>query len=320
MRGRWKSAAEVAAALGGRFRSHSARVRCPVKDHSSGETLAISETRDGRVLVFCHAGCESRDVIAELKRLGLWGDSDGSVDPSFPAYATTPYDGIDKKTDRVKREQAQDIWDHAKPLAGTPAHEYLKARGIRLPVSDQLRFSSACYHSPTRNKYPALIARLQDDRGFCGIQRTYLDPKLPKKLATGDPKIPVKMTKGPMGEGAVRLYLPRERLGIAEGIETALSARMLYSIPTWAVLGAKRLGKIAIPPTVKQIVLFSDAGTVGRDEAFSACDIYERRGYDVEIITPQADHHDPDASDFNDILRGKPKTSPPADDPGAPPG
>jgi hypothetical protein len=93
-------------------------------------------------------------------------------------------------------------------------------------------------------------------------------------------------------------------LGIAEGIETALSAAQLYSVPTWACLSANRLGRIDIPPTVQEIVIFADAGEVGRREAFTAAESYEMRRLRVEIVTPDAHFADQHADDFNAIVSG----------------
>ena len=54
--------------------------RCPVHGADGGDanpSLAIRE-RDGRLLVHCHAGCNQRDVIAALRKRGLWGsDQEG---------------------------------------------------------------------------------------------------------------------------------------------------------------------------------------------------------------------------------------------------
>jgi DNA polymerase-1 len=48
-------------------------VHCPVHDDEI-PSLSVSE-RDGKVLVFCHGGCPSRDVIAVLRARGLWPTS-----------------------------------------------------------------------------------------------------------------------------------------------------------------------------------------------------------------------------------------------------
>ena len=45
--------------------------RCPAHDDRE-PSLSISDAKDGKVLVRCHAGCDQRDVIAALRARGLW--------------------------------------------------------------------------------------------------------------------------------------------------------------------------------------------------------------------------------------------------------
>lgn len=201
--------------------------------------------------------------------------------------------------DAARTHKALAIWDNAKPLVDTIAEQYLRGRGVRSPDSTELRFAGAVDHSESGQQFSCLIARLVDENGFCAIQRTFLS-------ADGSTKADVKPNKktlGPMGAAAVRLREPGQVLGLAEGIETSLSAAQLYQVATWATLSANRLGAIAIPETVRNIIIFADQGEVGMREACRAADIYEGRGYGVEIISPAADFPELSAGDFNDCVR-----------------
>lgn len=299
MTGRYHTAAEIVGHLGGRWNGKRARCRCPVTPHSSDPMpLAVSQTRDGRVLVYCHANCDQRTVIEALKVMGLWGDGEITMDPSYPGYFTTRHDGSDSQEDRKSREYAQSLWDAARDGRGTAVEEYLRARGIKLPVSQQVRYAPRLKHGPAGQSFRAMIARISDDRGFCAVQRTFLAIDQARKA---DVK-PNKMTKGPMGRGAVRLRMPADVLGIAEGIETALSASQIYAMPVWATLSANRLGKIDIPETVRFLHIFGDSGEVGQREAFAAADVYEARGLHVEIVFPAAHFKAADKADFNSII------------------
>ncbi|MDM7461460.1 MAG: hypothetical protein P3X24_007425, partial [bacterium] len=47
---------------------------CPLPSHGRGRgdlnpSLSISESPDGELLVHCHAGCDSREILRELRRL-----------------------------------------------------------------------------------------------------------------------------------------------------------------------------------------------------------------------------------------------------------
>ena len=211
-----------------------------------------------------------------------------------PACAPVPVDELKPNAD------AKAIWDKAVPAKGTAVEEYLKARGIKVPPSywSELRFAPRLYHGMAKRSFPAMIARLSDDRGFMCIQRTYLDPREPKKADV----MPNKMTLGMMRCAAVRFGQPDEMLGLAEGVESALSARELYSIPTWATLSCVRLKQIEIPKTVKVITIFGDQDAHGKAEAFEAAEVYEAKGYRAEIVFPGSHVEAADRDDFNSIL------------------
>ena len=296
----WASGADICRRLKGRWATHHGSCCCPAHQDST-PSLSVTETRDGRILLHCFAGCRQLDVIDALRKLGLWGNSPLTRDDANnPFYLTTRRDDAKKATKLERQSEAQAIWDKCRSAKGTHAEAYLRARGIRTPIPDEIRFHPELLFSPTKQKYPAMVARLSDNSGFCAIQRTYLDHKEPKKADIESPK----RTKGAMLGAAVRLRPAGTILGLAEGIETALSARQIFSIPTWATLSAMRLSKIDIPPGVEHIMLFADAGKVGRDEAFKASDHYEQCGFRTEVITPQA-HFSKADSDFNDSLQGQ---------------
>ncbi|MBB2965103.1 toprim domain-containing protein, partial [Methylobacterium sp. R2-1] len=52
---------------------------------------------------------------------------------------------------------------------------------------------------------------------------------------------------------------PSERLGIAEGIETALAAARLFNMPVWAATNSTMLAKWQPPDCAREIVVFGDA-------------------------------------------------------------
>ncbi len=284
---------EIVRTLKGRWGLHSGTCRCPAHEDRD-PSLSVMETPDRKVLVHCHAGCSQIAVIAALQAMGLWP----SGEPNH--YSRNPYALFADKEPADKRERsdrALGVWDAARDAKGTPVEAYLRARGIRLPLSDQLRYAAALRHSDAKKTFPAMIARLADNSGFQCVQRTYLDPREPRKLHG----FTAKKTLGSMGSAAVRLRQPREMLGLAEGIETALAASQLYSLPVWATLSANRLSKIDIPESVKDIEIFADPGDVGRVQAFAAADHYERTGFHVEVIFPVAHFKTQAGADFADV-------------------
>ncbi len=66
-------AAEITKALGGRWHGSFGTARCPAHDDAR-PSLQLSDGDGGAVIVHCHAGCDWRDIKAELRRRGLLDD------------------------------------------------------------------------------------------------------------------------------------------------------------------------------------------------------------------------------------------------------
>jgi putative DNA primase/helicase len=110
--------------------------------------------------------------------------------------------------------------------------------------------------------FPAMIATVQaPDRRTIAVQVTFLDPRGDRKAQVATPR----RTIGALGRGAVRLDLAGEVLGLAEGVETALSAMQIFGVPVWAALGAGRTHNIAIPDGVRELWMFADNDEPGRE-------------------------------------------------------
>src|SRR5262245_2148803 len=73
-------AAEIAQRLGGHKVGSAWMAHCAAHDDNV-PSLSIRDTRDGTVLVRCHAGCEQSAVIKALRSRGLWADKDPSLSP-----------------------------------------------------------------------------------------------------------------------------------------------------------------------------------------------------------------------------------------------
>jgi hypothetical protein len=61
----------VANALNGHRAGTGWVVHCPAHDDRT-PSLSVRDTKDGKVLVRCHAGCEQTRVIEVLRSRGLW--------------------------------------------------------------------------------------------------------------------------------------------------------------------------------------------------------------------------------------------------------
>jgi putative DNA primase/helicase len=279
------SAETIAKALGGRRTGQGWSACCPAHDDHN-PSLSITE-KDGRVLVHCFAGCEQDAIIAALKARGLWDDT----------RCTTPV--VERFTrDQVTLERiaaAKEIW--ASCQDGERLTAYLNARSITLAVPPSLRFHPALLHTPTGLHLPAMVAAIQNSsRAVTAIQRTYLTSDCSSKAGVHPPK----MALGPLEDGAIRLARAGEVLGLAEGIETALSAMQLRDIPVWISCGCMRLNSVALPEQVREVHVFSDNGEIARTEAEKAADRFTREGRRVLLRFP------PDRfGDWNDVINGR---------------
>ena len=85
-------------------------------------------------------------------------------------------------------------------------------------------------------------------------------------------------------------------MGLAEGIESGMSAMQLFDIPVWAALGS-RLAAVALPPEVIEVQVFADNGDAGRAAAEKAAEAFTRDGRRVALRYPP-----PAFGDWNDAL------------------
>ena len=146
---------------------------------------------------------------------------------------------------------------------------------------------------------PSLIAKVTDqDNKPVSIHRTYLTPE-GKKAHVPHPKM---LMAGNIPDGsAVRLASFNDTLGIAEGIETALSAHAIFGIPVWAAISAPMLVKWKPPPMVSKVVIFGDAdhNFVGQSASYRLAQQLHKSGeYEkIEVVIPSIN-----GADWNDVL------------------
>lgn len=287
-----ETARSIVAALHGKWSSNHGMCRCPAHQDAT-PSLSVTRKPDGRVLLHCFAGCEGRDVIAMLRDMGLWSASPCGA--RREAVRLTPERPDQAMLRRQRRARA--IWNGGAPIAGTLGEVYLRARGIAPPWPASLRFIAGLEHTSRPTRHPALIAAVQGSDGdVSAIQRIWLRHDGRAKAALD----PAKAGLGPMGDGAVRLAEAARMMGVAEGVETALSASRLFSLPVWASLGASRLKSLWLPRVCQEVVVFADNGEAGLRLARQACERFRREGRRVRLQPPTRDF-----GDFNDVLRSR---------------
>jgi hypothetical protein len=263
--------------------------RCPVHDD---RTPSLSVRVGESALLFkCFAGCDTLDVIRAIRRLDHNAPLTGDAALSSSRTSLSP---------TWLRQRALDLWDGARALAKTPAEQYLRRRSIILSPP-ALRFHRRTPLGRGRRAVfrPAMLAALHEREQLVALQRTFLDPDEPRRARDlGNPR---RMLGRP-GHGAVVLVPATNMLGLAEGIETALSAILLLDIPVWATLGNERLPHIAIPDSVTRLILLPDNDRGGRIGAAKAAEAYAMPDRAIETLWPPQGFND-----WNDVLRAEGK-------------
>jgi hypothetical protein len=276
-----QQARELVERLGGNWAPHCGMCRCPA--HADRRPSLSVRAGRTRLLLHCFAGCKASDILRILQQQGL-------IDP---AAAAPPFEAILGPVPVASPEVALRVWGGGRTIAGTPAEAYLAGRGLQTG-SAELRYHPRTPHGPapvTRFR-PALIAAVRDEQRLVAVHRSFLDPRRPRLAELPDPRCGLGRFEG----GAVRLGGEGARLGLAEGIETALSASTLFGVPCWATLGTERFRLIAIPPEVRELSLFLDNDAGGRRAEALAREAFGHLPIDVHY--PRAE-----GWDWNDVLR-----------------
>jgi hypothetical protein len=286
------TAANIAAALGAaRCEGRNWRCRCPLH---GGRSLTLQDGRSA-VLVRCWAGCETGDVLAELRRLGLLVGRSNDVRPPRMTPRSDDADATRRAT------LAQRIWGEAKDARGGPVERYLRSRGITIPVPPSLRWMASCKHGPKKTVLPAVVAKVVNivDE-LVAVHRIFLLPDGMGKAAV-EPEFQ-KMSLGPTAGAAVRLgpLNSARALIVGEGIENTLSLMQLRDLPGWSAIGTSGLKNLILPRSVRRVLIAVDHDRHGKGEAAArdAAGRWLAEGRQVRLAIPSA------PGDWNDVLQG----------------
>lgn len=213
------------------------------------------------------------------------------------------------KIDAPKRELTPDeIRERCKKVValtkrvrkGDPVDAYLTARGIGLEEYPLSLGTAQALPYDRGTSHPAMVAVLTAPDGKnVSLHRTFLSGT--GKLDAADCR---KMMPGRLPKGcAVRLKTlgpSDEVLGVAEGIETALSASALFGIPVWATLNTSMMRTFVPPTGIRELVIFADNDENGAGQ--SAADALRRSlsGLVVTVRIPPTV-----GTDWNDELQRK---------------
>jgi putative DNA primase/helicase len=280
---------EIARAVGGEVTGQ--QVIGPGPGHGPRDrSLSIRLSADSPLGFLTHSFAgddwrECRDLVKS--KLGLHDDE------------PPPDDG-----DLHRTERAQAIWREAVDPRGTIVAQYLAGRGLGLPdgaASEAIRFHGNCPFGETRA--PAMVALVRDivtDRPLA-IHRTALNADGSKATVDGKSKLALGRVAG----GAVKLTPDAAItlcLGIAEGIETALSMREIAEFggsPVWSVLNCGGMSNFPVLTGIETLWLGVDCDPAGLKASSAAAARWRGAGREAILIRPLSD-----GADINDLTRG----------------
>ena len=258
---------------------------CPVCE---GRDRFRFDDREGRGTFFC-SHCGAGDGFKLLQLVKGWSfkqaasEVEGIVG-TVQAGAPRPV-----QSDAAKVETCRRLWRESRlVVAGDPVSAYLLRRTGIEAAPACIRFHPALpyqHDDSSTARHPAMIARVQDaDGNGVAIHRTYLTD-------CGD-KVDVPTVKKVAGSlppsSAVRLFPASSIMGIAEGIETALSASVRFGVSVWAAVSSGGMERWTPPPGTERVTIFGDNDLSGTGQA-AAWNLAKRliaAGVAVEVKIP----------------------------------
>lgn len=178
----------------------------------------------------------------------------------------------------------------------TTSSIYLASRGLEVaPGLDWIKSMVYSDDGKKVGEFPAMLAPIVKGGKFLTYHATYLHDGKKAPVETCR-----KILPGPPNSGAAcPLYPEAECMGIAEGVETAIAAKMIFGLPVWAALNTSLLAAWEPPAIVKRVTIFgdNDANYAGHAAAYQLAHRLVRKGLDVEMqIPPEV------GQDWNDVL------------------
>lgn len=298
-RGKWKG---ILLSLGIPEKSlsgkHSPCPLCMSKDNfrfdnkdQRGTYICTCGAGDGMKLAIEYTGKSFADVARLIDE--MVGNVKADTIPAKPIM-----------TDEQRRNTLRDTYKATQPVQpGDLVHRYLEARGVdELIYPDALRFAPKLRDGDGGIR-PCMVAMVSGPDGKpVSMHRTFLKSDGSGKAEMASPR---KMMPGELPEGAcIRLseYVAGGPLGIAEGIETAMSASALYDMPVWAAINSAILKKWLPPDGCTEVAVFGDNDPKfgGQSAAWALAHRLAVKGFEVSIHIPEQV-----GADWNDVWKAK---------------
>ena len=210
-------------------------------------------------------------------------------------------------SDDQRKAYLREVYTASQPIRpGDLAHRYLESRRIAERIyPDALRFAPKLRDGDGGIR-PCMVAMIgvhgdltpSGRQRFESIHRTFLRPD---GLAKAEMDSPRKIMPGELADGACVMmsdWPGHGPIGIAEGIETAMSASALFDVPVWAALNTAMLVKWTPPPGADEVIIFgdNDASRAGQKAAWRLLAELKSdarwENLDVKVLIPPREGND----------------------------
>ena len=231
---------------------------CPM---CGGKDRFRFDNKGGDGTYFC-SGCGAGNGFDLLRGVHNWDFKTAAQEVDRIVHNVPAEPVKQAMCDNNRRDMLNRLWASGLTIrSDNPASRYLGNRHVLLPQNaDCLRYVERCPIPKDQGGgfAPAMIAMVSNAAGGpTNIHRTFLRPDGSGKADLDEPRA---LMPGSIPDGAaIRLAsVYGERLGIAEGIETALAAGRRFNVPTWAAINSTILAKWWPPAGVTEVVIFGD--------------------------------------------------------------
>lgn len=268
----------------------SARGKFRIDDRDgTGTWICVCGNGDGMKLVTLTQGKPFNEVCREIDH--LIGNDFQRVKIPVSSSATS------------LRTKVLNKFAKLQPLRGTSGAAYLNARGIFSLPLEAIRFNDKQRHAG--RVYQSLYSLATDDKGeLCYLHQTLLDGAKKADIGTSAKRQKSLQEDNYLDHArsvAIRMFPVASTLGIAEGIETALSAHQIYNVNTWATMTANFMKKFRVPAGVKHLIIFADRdenSATGLAAAYECAHANLLAKNDLQRVSVYWPDHD----DFNNML------------------
>jgi hypothetical protein len=229
------------------------------------------------------------DLIARNRDLHRLGEAMDEARAFLCLPRSAEYTQRSAPTASGSPEAARRLFLSGRPVAGTPAEAYLRARSLTGRLDwPALRYHPSVYYRKAEDapleRWPALLAAVTGlDGTITGILRTWLDPLRPAKAPLADPR----RALGHLLGNGVRFGTATDILAAGEGLETVLALKAaLPLLPMVAGLSANHLAALELAPTLRRLYVARDNDAAGLK---AAARLHERgvaAGIDVRDLVP----------------------------------